>query len=139
MHDIGWTHVALTTRDLDRSAEFYERYGGMHRIHERDDPETGGRVAWMTDARRAFVLVIIQLAGDPGRLSGLTHLGVGCESRDHVDAQCERARREGRVVEGPRDSGYPVGYWAFIRDPDGNNLELSFGQEIGTVLASRSE
>jgi len=30
-----------------------------------------------------------------------------------------------------------VGYWAFIADPDGNNLELSFGQEIGVTVARR--
>jgi hypothetical protein len=24
-----------------------------------------------------------------------------------------------------------VGTWAFLRDPDGHTLELSFGQEIG--------
>jgi lactoylglutathione lyase len=33
------------------------------------------------------------------------------------------------------DFGPPVGYWAFIADPDGNTLELSFGQEVGLTVA----
>jgi hypothetical protein len=49
-----------------------------------------------------------------------------------------RARAEGRLKSGPSDAGYPVGYWAYIADPDGNNLEVSYGQEIGiTVTDSR--
>ncbi|WP_394836955.1 VOC family protein [Pendulispora rubella] len=136
MHDIGWTHVALTTRDLRKSVAFYEQYADMHAVHERkDDGEKGTRVAWLTDARRAFVLVLIEEPADPGRLSGLTHLGIGCASRELVDQRLARAREEGLHTEGPHDSGYPVGYWAFIRDPDGHNLELSYGQEIGLTLA----
>jgi len=51
-----------------------------------------------------------------------------------VERRCELARREGRTVLGPHDSGPPVGYWAFITDPDGNNLELSYGQEVGLTV-----
>jgi hypothetical protein len=35
------------------------------------------------------------------------------------------ARAERRLKSGPTDSGYPVGYWAYIADPDGDNLEVS--------------
>jgi len=139
MHDLGWTHVALTTSDLRKSAAFYERYADMHLVHERQEEDTGTRVAWLTDARRVFVLVLIEKPSDPGRLSGLTHLGIGCASREVVDFRLARARDEGLHTEGPHDSGYPVGYWAFIRDPDGHNLELSFGQEVGMTLARTSD
>jgi hypothetical protein len=37
-------------------------------------------------------------------------------------------------VSGPYDSGPPVGYWAIIPDPDGHNLELSYGQEVGLTV-----
>ena len=36
---------------------------------------------------------------------------------------------------GPIDSGEPVGYWAFLSDPDGHTLELAFGQEVGLTVA----
>jgi hypothetical protein len=28
-----------------------------------------------------------------------------------------------------------VGYWAFIEDPDGHNLEISYGQEVGFTVS----
>ena len=34
---------------------------------------------------------------------------------------------------GPIDSGYPLGYWAFLTDPDGHQLELSHGQHNVTT------
>jgi hypothetical protein len=27
-----------------------------------------------------------------------------------------------------------VGYWAFLRDPDGHTLEVAFGQEVALVV-----
>jgi predicted enzyme related to lactoylglutathione lyase len=59
---------------------------------------------------------------------------LGVTSRDDVDARCERARADGRGVFGPLDAGPPVGYWAYIVDPDGHNLEISFGQEVGLTV-----
>ena len=41
-----------------------------------------------------------------------------------------RARDAGFEVVGPFDAGPPVGYWGIIADPDGHNLEVSFGQSV---------
>ena len=62
------------------------------------------------------------------------HLGVGCASREEVDRLCAEARAEGRLLTEPVDSGYPVGYWALLSDPDGHTLELSYGQEVGLTV-----
>jgi hypothetical protein len=51
-----------------------------------------------------------------------------------VDRLCALAREEGRLLNGPRDAGPPIGYVAFIRDPDGHTLEVSFGQEVGLTI-----
>jgi hypothetical protein len=32
-----------------------------------------------------------------------------------------------------------VGYWAVVVDPDGHNLELSHGQEVGLTVGARLE
>ena len=42
-------------------------------------------------------------------------------------------------MQGPFDSGPPVGYWAIIPDPDGHNLELSYGQEVGTTVSGAAD
>ena len=55
-----------------------------------------------------------------------------------MDKLCDKARQAGLLVEEPKDSGYPIGYWAFLRDPDGHTLELSYGQEIGLTVTQES-
>ncbi len=142
-HDVGWTHVAVRVANLERSAAFYARYARMEVVHRREDPRGGSRVAWLCDGTRPFVLVLLEL---PRRLPwplvrlatrlifGVEHLGVGCTSREEVEALCARAREEGCLRKGPSDAGPPVGYWALLADPDGHVLEISFGQEVGLTV-----
>lgn len=131
--DVGATHLALVVTDARRSIAFYERYARMQVVHDRQE-HGGRRVVWLSDLTRPFVVVLIE--GDvEARLGGYCHLGVGCESRAEVDRLSAAGRREGCLAQGPIDSGYPVGYWAFLRDPDGHNLEISFGQEVGLAVA----
>jgi catechol 2,3-dioxygenase-like lactoylglutathione lyase family enzyme len=132
--DRGLTHVALPVADIEASLDFYRRYADMDTVHRRSDDQTGDQVVWVSDRTRPFVIVLIEQDGARGGLTGFSHLGIGCDSRQEVDRRCEVARREGRSVLGPLDSGPPVGYWAFITDPDGNNLELSHGQEVGITV-----
>jgi catechol 2,3-dioxygenase-like lactoylglutathione lyase family enzyme len=131
--DVGATHVALVATDLDRSIPFYERFAGMKIVHRRHEAG-GGRVVWLSDLTRPFVLVLIEGRVET-RLGGFSHLGVGCASREEVDRLAAAARAAGCLAMGPTDSGEPVGYWAFLRDPDGHHLEISFGQEVGLTVA----
>lgn len=133
--DLGLTHVALTVADPAASVDFYARYAAMQVVHERTDAATGRRVVWLSDRTRPFVVVLIQAAKVGARLEGVAHLGVGCASRAEVDRLADLARAEGRLRFGPVDEGYPVGYYAFVADPDGHNLEVAFGQEIGLAVA----
>lgn len=133
--DHGLTHVALTVTDLDRSLAFYEHFADMAVVHRRADPDTGDAVAWITDRTRPFVIVLIQTAHPSHPLGGYGHLGVAVDSRTEVDRRVAAAREAGHEVLGPTDHGPPVGYWAIIADPDGHNLELSHGQEVGFTVA----
>mgnify|MGYP002777093162 CR=1 FL=1 len=139
MSDVGLTHIALPVSDMEASLQFYATYAGMHIVHERTDTERGVRVAWLSDQTRPFVIVLIQKDVAQPVLSPLAHLGVGCESRVAMDTLCDQARQAGVLLEGPTESPYPVGYWAFLRDPDGHTLELSYGQEIGLTVAQSLE
>ncbi len=132
--DRGLTHVALPVSDIEASLDFYRRFAHMAVVHRRRDDETGEQVVWVSDRTRPFVIVLIEQDHPSGVLTGFSHLGIGCDSPEEVDRRAELARQEGRIVRGPFDSGPPVGYWAFITDPDGNNLELSYGQEVGITV-----
>jgi catechol 2,3-dioxygenase-like lactoylglutathione lyase family enzyme len=135
MSDFGFTHVALSVHNLTESIAFYSKYARMRLVHQRIDSDFGIAVAWMTDGTRPFVIVLAEWRKQRDLpLGPFGHLGVGCESREEVDRLCAEALVEGLLRSGPTDTGYPVGYWAYIADPDGNNLEVSYGQEVGLTV-----
>ncbi|HKY15304.1 MAG TPA: VOC family protein [Microthrixaceae bacterium] len=131
--DVGLSHVGLNVADLDRSIDFYRRYADMEVVHRRADHEGHG-IAWLSDLTRPFVIVLLESPTVTHQLGGSAHLGVGCVSRDEVDHRLVSATGEGFSVVGPCDDGPPVGYWGLIVDPDGHNLELAYGQEVGLVV-----
>lgn len=137
MVDVGLTHVALPVKDVDVSVAFYVKYARMEVVHRRTDSFTGHSVVWISDRTRPFVVVLIDVDNVQPVLLPWAHLGVGCESREEVDRLCEEARKEDCLVDGPTDSDYPVGYWAFLKDPDGHTLELSYGQEVGLTVTEK--
>jgi catechol 2,3-dioxygenase-like lactoylglutathione lyase family enzyme len=136
--DLGWTHVALPARDLARSIAFYAQYAGMSVVHDRtDEPAANeaGRVVWLSDRTRPFVLVLLQTARAVERpLGPFAHLGIALASRADVDGVAARARAAGVLLGGPHDDGPPVGYWCFIADPDGHVIEFAYGQHVGLTV-----
>ena len=134
MSDFGFTHVALPVSNLDSSLAFYAKYARMEVVHRRTDKTIQSDVAWISDRTRLFVIVLIKVPQVTNQLLPIAHLGVACESREEVDRLCNEARSDNILLKDPADDGYPVGYWAFIRDPDGHTLEISYGQEIGLTV-----
>jgi catechol 2,3-dioxygenase-like lactoylglutathione lyase family enzyme len=129
--DVGFTHVALPVSDLERSIAFYERFASLQVVHRRGQPSTEKScVAWLSDLRSEFVLVLVETKQVGHPLGPFAHLGVAVASDAELDHLCATARSEGWLREGPTESGPPVGRWAFLDDPDGHTLELSFGQQV---------
>jgi catechol 2,3-dioxygenase-like lactoylglutathione lyase family enzyme len=131
--DVGLTHVALPATNLEASIAFYFKYAKMHVVHRR--PE----VVWLSDKTRPFVIVLMESDDVPFPLMPFAHLGVACESPEEIDELCKTAQEDGCLIAGPMDYGPPVGYWAFLRDPDGHTLEISFGQEVGVTVDESRE
>src|SRR5438874_13805435 len=119
--ELGFTHVALQVSDIDSSIAFYERWADMRVVDRLEDPKSGNKAARLSDKQSSFVVALVQ-GGQPvaHRLSGLGHLGIGCATRDEVDRLSAEAAHDGCLQRGPIDSGYPLGYWAFLADPDGH-------------------
>jgi catechol 2,3-dioxygenase-like lactoylglutathione lyase family enzyme len=128
------THVALHVRDLDACIGFYADYCEMQVVHERGDPAGAGRVVWLAEPGRKAEFIFVLIAG--GRDSRLpdgdfSHLGFAVDSRERVDAIAARAERAECLLWPAREEPYPVGYYCGVRDPDGNQVEFSYGQPLG--------
>ena len=135
MADVGFTHVALPVTDLDASIAFYGQYTRLRVVHRRAQATDPGReVAWLSDATRPFVLVLVGAPAVERPLGPFAHLGVACASRDEIEQLCALAKSAGCLREEPRDTGGPAGYLAILDDPDGHTLELSYGQEVGLAV-----
>ncbi|HEY9650428.1 MAG TPA: VOC family protein [Coleofasciculaceae cyanobacterium] len=137
MPDLGLTHIALQVSNIEKSIAFYQKYAAMKVVHRRLDSASHVSVVWLSDLTRPFAIVLIQFGEVNHPLSPQSHLGVACESREAVDRLCEQAQAEGLLLQGPNDWGAPVGYWAYIRDPDGHTLEIAYGQEVRLTIESQ--
>lgn len=143
------THVALPCADLDRTIEFYASVTPLVVVARHDDDH--GRTAWLSNrgqARDPFVLVLAEL-GDGGAAGGdrrrgepvptlapFAHIGIEVPRRGDIDAIAEQGRRLGVLHWEPRQMPEHIGYICALRDPDGNVVEFSHGQQVfATVRA----
>jgi len=126
---VRWTHITITVSNIERSIDFYTSLCGLSVL--RDRRREGGGTVWLGYQPQGgedptFALVISE-----GEVTDrLDHFGFQCESREEVDSIAESARNQGVLVYPPHDSGGVVGYWAIIKDPDGHNVEFTFGQPL---------
>lgn len=117
-------HVQLVVRDLAASRRFYEAVFNVLGI--RIDFEAEG----MFSADELAVSTAESKAAQ-GRLTGPTHLAFQAADRAMVDAFHQAGLNAGGTDNGaPGERPYHPGYYAaFLRDPDGNNIEAVFHGE----------
>ena len=124
----GFDHIVLRVRDKDAMLGFYVGVLGL--TIDRDRPELG-----LTHVRAGPQMIdIVTLDGKLGRLGGA---GPGAEGRnlDHFALQVRpfdepaiRAHLAAHgvdvVEEGPRYGADGDGFSLYVRDPEGNTVEL---------------
>lgn len=133
--DIGLSHVALVVRDLEKSISFYREFADLEVVHRRRAGGDIEEVAWLADGTRPFALVLVAstaLVDTP--LGPFGHIGVASPRPEDVYDRAAEAERRGILRSAPREDGPPVGLWTYLADPDGNTLELSFGQHIAFAI-----
>lgn len=126
------THIAIHAHDIEAGTDFYQRYAGLKEVHRRADHGVG--VVWLgePDREHEFVIVLIEAShADAADPPPMAHIGYSVASRQEVDRLTYMARSDGILVEGPVDAGGVVGYYSIVRDPDGNQVEFSYGQDLG--------
>ncbi len=128
------THLAFHVEEFDACVDFYRSYCGMNVVHSREVPSGKSHVVWLAEPGREHMFIFVLIPGgkhQPENRDDFSHLGFAVESRKRVDEIADRARREGHLIWEPVEEPYPVGYYCGVRDPDGNQVEFSFGQPLG--------
>ena len=121
MTELG--HVVLYVRELEASLDFYRDIVGL----ELRGRLFNGRGAMLSGGRTHHELLLIEVGDAPtpprGRRLGLYHIGwkIG-EDLDTLRAARERILGSGFVLEGQSD--HTVSQSLYLRDPDGNEVEL---------------
>ena len=120
-HYLG--HVVFYVKDLERSLSFYRDLLGFK--------ETGrvlnGAAAALTSGRTHHELLLIQVGDAPGpiqgRRRGLYHIGIKVgDSLDELRSAKQELEQAGVAIDGMSD--HTVSQSLYLRDPDGNEVEL---------------
>jgi catechol 2,3-dioxygenase-like lactoylglutathione lyase family enzyme len=115
----GLTHINLAVRDLERALRFYEQAFGLCE-YARGDGLVHTRAAGRRD--------ILTFAEDPataGLTGGIAHFGFRLVDPGDIDrAIADVERAGGRLLRrGEFAPGFP---YAYVADPDGYEIEISF-------------
>lgn len=121
-------HVALWTRDLERSKSFYETYLGGHANDKYINVGKQFESYFLSfeDGARLELMQIPNIAkGTQEQTMGWAHIAVSVGSKVAVDELTEHLQRDGYTIESnPRTTG--DGYYeSIVRDPDGNRIEIT--------------
>lgn len=121
MTELG--HVVYYVRNLEASLRFYHEAVGL----EVSGKIFSGRAALLSGGRTHHELLLIEVGDAPGPLAGkrigLYHAGwkIG-ERLDELRQARERILEQGYVIDGQSD--HTISQSLYLRDPDGNEVEL---------------
>jgi catechol 2,3-dioxygenase len=120
-HYLG--HVVFYVKDLERSLAFYRDLLGFNEVGRIFN----GAAAALTSGRTHHELLLIQVGEAPGPLQGrrlgLYHIGIKVgDSLDELRAAKNDLERTGVTIDGMSD--HTVSQSLYLRDPDGNEIEL---------------
>lgn len=120
-HYLG--HVVFYVKDLQRSLAFYRDLLGFKEIGQVFD----GTAAALTSGRTHHELLLIQSGDVPGPPQGLRrglyHIGIKVGNNlDDLRAAKRELERAAVTIDGMSD--HTVSQSLYLRDPDGNEVEL---------------
>jgi catechol 2,3-dioxygenase-like lactoylglutathione lyase family enzyme len=124
----GFDHIVLRVRDKTAMLAFYQGVLGLS--VDRDRPELG-----LTHIRAGAQMIdLVTLDGPLGRMGGaapgaegrnLDHFALQVRPFDEAAIRAHLAAYKATIVEeGPRYGADGDGFSLYIRDPEGNTIEL---------------
>jgi catechol 2,3-dioxygenase-like lactoylglutathione lyase family enzyme len=117
-------HITFGVSDFERATKFYDGALGALGLKRLFDDNSGpGRATGYGDTRPWLWIA----EHDP--TAGKLHIALAADSREAVDAFHRAALSAGgrdNGAPGLRPQYHPGYYGAFVRDPDGHNIEAVF-------------
>lgn len=118
-------HAVFYVRNLETSLRFYRDLLGFQVVGDAFAGKAAALVG--NDRRTHHELLLIEVGDAPqapsGRRRGLYHIGIKIgESKDDLRAALEDLRTAGVRIDGTSD--HTVSWSLYLRDPDGNEVEL---------------
>lgn len=115
----GLTHLALSVRDLERSLRFYSAvFGAREYFRDSDTIQVIG-------PGPHDVIAFERRPGDAGRPGGIIHFGFRLTRPEDIDAAVAAVESAGGTISSRGEFGPGLPY-AFVRDPDGYEIEIWF-------------
>jgi len=117
-------HVNIFVRNMERSQKWYEDVLGLHTYGYRP-----GNVAFMSaDVEQSHEIALVEVGDDAagpekGRV-GLNHMAWMMHSLDDLKELYLRLIEKGVEIVRVGDHGVSIG--VYIRDPDGNGVEVGY-------------
>lgn len=123
----GFHHLALTVRDLDASATWYERIFELDPVIDEPGDERRAKVYRLRGT--AQMLGLVEHRGNDGSVfrfdrTGLDHAAFSVGTRADVDAWAKRL--DGAGIEHSGRIDIPVGAILNFADPDGVQLSIFY-------------
>ena len=115
-------HAVFYVRDLKTSLRFWRDLLGFKEV----GAAFGGKAAALTSGRTHHELLLIEVGDLPGpapRRRGLYHVGVKVgNSKEELRQAVKELQAAGVAIDGTSD--HTVSWSLYVRDPDGNEVEL---------------
>jgi lactoylglutathione lyase len=120
----GIAHLALTTKDMEKSLDFYIRVLGLKKAFELTEPKTGAPWIIYLQAGSQFIELFYHGSKDnpwDSSLRGFHHI---CLQVDDIHKTVNQIEEKGYQVDKAPKQGADKNWQAWISDPDGVRIEL---------------
>jgi len=120
----GIAHLALTTRDMKKSLDFYTRVLGFKKAFTIAHPETNAPWIEYLQAGDQFVELFYNGTEDfswKSSMAGFNHI---CLRVDDIHATVKKIEAEGYPMDRQVNEGKDKNLQAWLKDPDGVRIEL---------------
>lgn len=117
-------HTALLVRDMKKSSDFYSKILGFEKVFSITDDEDKPWIEYFRIAEGQFIELFYS-KGEPDldaqRRIGYQHV---CYEVDDIHKTEKEIQKNGGQLDRPIKMGKDGNYQMWVKDPDGNRIEL---------------